>query len=262
MIATRRQIFTILLIGIVLLSAESADAMTDQEAARKLEAMDWYSEEYPPFNYLGEDGVPTGMAVDIMLAALKKVGAHMSPTAFKIVPWNVSYGLVQRKPGTVLFSTTYTPERQRMMKFVGPSVPVRVSVIVAKDKHIVIKDPIDLASLKIGVVRDDIGDQLIRQFALSDESIARKDSLRQLYHYLERGRVDAIAYATDVFSYFLRKTGLNPKLYEEVYVLKEGHLGYAFHKSTPPEILEPLQRAIDELHDDGTIAQIIDRYNR
>ena len=236
-------------------------ALADTEAARQLEAMDWYSEEYPPFNYMGKDGVPTGMAVEILLAALEKVGANIAPENFKIVPWNESYKRVQRNPGTVLFSTTYTPERQRMMKFVGPSIPVRVSIIVPKSKNITVKDVADLAALKIGVVRDDIGDQLVRKFALSDDSIAKKDTLKQLSYFFERGRVDAIAYATSVFSYSVKNSGRDPALYEEAYVLKEGHLGYAFHNSTPPEVLEPLQRAIDALHADGTIDRIIASYN-
>jgi len=245
-----------------LLATSPLSALTDEQAARKLEAMDWYSEEYPPFNYMGEDGVPTGMAVDILLAALKKIGADITPEKFKIVPWNESYKRVQRNPGTVLFSTTYTPERQRMMKFVGPSIPVRVSVIVPKYKNITINNVADLSTLRIGVVRDDIGDQLIRKFALSDESIARKDTLKQLSHYFARGRVDAIAYAADVFSYSMKKSGRDPSRYEEAFILKEGQLGYAFHNSTSAEVLAPLQKAIDSLRADGTINRIIAGYSK
>ena len=244
-----------------LFAASPLFALTEEQVARQLEAMDWYSEEYPPFNYMGKDGVPTGMAVDILLAALKKIGANIIPENFKIVPWNESYKLVQRNPGTVLFSTTYTPERQRMMKFVGPSIPVRVSIIVPKSKKIIVNDVADLSALRIGVVRDDIGDQLIRKFALSDESIAKKDSLKQLSHYFARGRVDAIAYATSVFSYSVKNSGQDPAQYEEALVLKEGQLGYAFHNSTSPEVLAPLQRAIDGLRADGTIDKIIASYN-
>jgi len=120
----------------------------------------------------------------------------------------------------------------------------------------------DLSALRIGVVRDDIGDQLIRKFALSDESIAKKDTLKQLSHYFVRGRVDAIAYATSVFSYSLKNAGQDPALYEEAFVLKEGQLGYAFHNSTSPEVLAPLQKAIDGLRADGTIDKIIASYNK
>ncbi len=118
----------------------------------------------------------------------------------------------------------------------------------------------DLGRLKLGVVRDDIGDQLLRKFALSNDAIQRKNSLTQLLFLFRTGRVDAIAYSVGVFKHAMKRSGQNPDLYEEVLVLKQGWMGYAFHHSTEPEALVPLQEAIDELHADGTIKKIIDRY--
>ena len=119
-----------------------------------------------------------------------------------------------------------------------------------------------LGKLKIGVVRDDIGDQLIRKYALSDDAILRKNSLKQVLYLLSTGRVDAVAYAVDVFNWATKKSGDDPSLYEEIKVLKNGQLGYAFHKSTDQEILIPLQKAVDELRADGTIEKIINSYNK
>ncbi len=257
----KQMLLKVVFCAVILFGVSPLSALSNEEAARKLEAMDWYSEEYPPYNYLGKDGIATGMAVDILIAALKKIGANISPEAFKIVPWNESYKRVQRNPGTVLFSMTYTPERERMMKFVGPSIPVRISVIVPRAKNLKVNSIADLSALRIGVVRDDVGDQLIRKFALSDDAIAKKDSLRQLSYYFARGRVDAIAYASQVFSHYIKSAGEDPGQYEEAYVLKEGHLGYAFHHSTPPEVLAPLQKAINDLRADGTIDRIIAGYS-
>jgi len=253
-----------LIVGVwvfVLLSPVPAVALGDEQAARKLEALDWYSEEYPPYNYKGKDGLATGMAVDILMAALKKTGANIPLASIKIVPWNESYKRIQRNPGTALFSMTYTPERRQIMKFVGPSIPVRVSIIALKSKHVVVKGVADLSTLKIGVVRDDIGDQLIRNLALSDESIFKKDSLKQLIHIFLHDRVDAIAYASNVFKYKIKQLGEAPELFEEAFVLKRGQLGYAFHHLTPSEVLAPLQAAIDSLRADGTISRIISSYS-
>jgi polar amino acid transport system substrate-binding protein len=237
-------------------------AMPDAEVIRQLESFDWISEEYPPYNFRGEDDVVTGMAVDILMAGLKKVGATVPAKNIKILPWKEGYKRVQRKAGTVLFSTTYTPERQQVMKFVGPSVPIRVSIIAPKSKKLAVKDPSDLSPLKIGVVRDDIGDQLVRKFALSDDNIAKKDTLKQLSYFFQRGRVDVIAYVPGVYSHYLKNSDLDPNEFEEVYLLKEGHVGYAFHNSTAPEVLAKLQAAIDELRSDGTIDEIIAKYTK
>jgi len=244
------------------LTAAPVSALTNQEAALKLEALTWYAEDYPPFNYPDSDGIPTGMAVDILMAAFDKIGANIPAASFRIVPWTESYKALQKNPGTALFSMTYTPERQRMMKFVGPSVPIRVSVIVRKSDRIIIKNEADLANLKIGVIRDDIGDQLIRKMALSDEAIAKKNTLKDLVYFFERHRVNALAYSPEVFFHYIKASGGDPGLYEEAYVLKEGQVGYAFNLSTPPDVLAPLQKAIDELRADGTVAKIISAYTK
>ena len=48
--------------------------------------------------------------------------------------------------------------------------------------------------------------------------------------------------------------------YEEVFILKQGQLGYAFHKDTPDEVLGPLQDAVDELRAEGMIDKLIAKY--
>lgn len=258
---TKRLLIFVLWVGIIV-PAPSLYAMSNEDVARTLESLDWISEEYPPYNFRGEDGIVTGMAVDILMAGLKKVDANVPAESIRILPWKDGYKRVQRNEGTVLFSTTYTPERQQVMKFVGPSVPIRVSIIAPKSKNLVIKDAADLSALKIGVVRDDIGDQLIRKFALSDDNIAKKDNLKQLSYFFQRGRVDVIAYVPGVYSHYLKNSGLDPNDYEDVYLLKEGHVGYAFHNATPPEVLARLQTAIDAIRSDGTIESIIAKYTK
>lgn len=238
----------------------TSEAMSPEEAAAALETFTWYSEEYPPYNFEGEDGRPTGMAVDILMAAFERTGVGLTPDDIKIVPWNRSYKFIQKKPKTALFSMTYTPERLAVMKFVGPVVSINVSVIAPRKKGIGELTAEGLGGLTLGVVRDDIGDQLLRKFALSDDAIQRKNSLRQLLFLLRTGRVDAVAYSVDVFKHAMKRSGNNPADYEEVLVLKEGKMGYAFHNSTAPEVLAPLQKAVDELHADGTIKKIIAGY--
>jgi ABC-type amino acid transport substrate-binding protein len=113
----------------IIVSAFHVESASANQVAKQLEALHWYSEEYPPYNFADENGVPTGMAVDILIAAFAKIGVSSTRENIDIVPWNRSYKFIQRRPGTALFSMTYTPERQKLMKFVGPSVPSNISII-------------------------------------------------------------------------------------------------------------------------------------
>ncbi|MBT4939620.1 MAG: transporter substrate-binding domain-containing protein, partial [Rhodospirillaceae bacterium] len=198
-------------VGISFLSTPALSIPLDQ-AAKKLEAFKWYVEEYPPYNFKNKAGETTGMAVDILMAAFRKIGIGLRPKNLEIAPWNQAYKAIQMKPGTALFSMTYTPERQQIMKFVGPSVPSNISIIAARAKKLSNIDTAQLAGLKIAVVRDDIGDQLMRKFALSDDVMWKKNSLKQVLDLLFTERVDAVAYAVDVFNWATKAAGVQPAL--------------------------------------------------
>lgn len=234
-------------------------AVTLDEAVKRLEAMTWYSEEYPPFNYQA-DGKAAGMSVDILMAAFQKIGVDVTPADIEIVPWNRSYNFVRNRPGTALFVMTYSEERERIMKFVGPALPSRVSIIAPRDKGLSIDSPEDLAGLKIGVVREDIGDQLLRAVAPDGATVSKRNTLKALFYLMNSGRVDAVSYSLNVFRHAAREAGEDPNRYVELLVLKEAQLGYAFHNATNPAVLAPLQKALDELKADGTVDRIVARY--
>jgi polar amino acid transport system substrate-binding protein len=255
---------TILMACLVMGSMKAAPAesqtVSSAEAAKKLAELNWYTEEYPPFNYKGDGGRLSGIAVDILSAAFLDLGVKRDASRIPITPWNRSYKFIQKKPGTALFSMTYTAERLKIMKIVGPSVGNNISVIAPVKNRIRALTIEDLGDFTIGVVRDDIGHQLIRSTAFSSDAVVKKNSLKQLIYLLGQGRIDAIAYSVPVFHYTLKQRGVDLSAYEEVLVLKEGQLGYAFHQSTDPAILLHLQKSIDKLKADGTIKAIIRSY--
>ena len=191
---------------------------------------------------------------------MQRLGAKLRPEDIKIIPWNRSYKFIQRKPNTALFAMTYTKERQKIMKFVGPAAPSNVAIIapVAKARKINFKSI--LKSQRIGVVRDDIGDQLLRRLAVSEEVIVRKNSLKQLLYLLKAERLDAVAYAASVFKFAVKRAGGRASSYRNVYTLQNAQVGYAFHKSTDDAVLSYLQKAIDDLRERGVVETIINKY--
>ena len=242
------------------LASPLAHALTQQEAAKQLESLDWYTEDYPPYNFEGKDGKPTGMAIDILMEAFKRLEVGIKAEDIKIVPWNRSYKYIQTRPGTALFSMNQTPEREKIMQFVGPSIPSEVGIIAPKNRRVSISDESDLSRYNIGVVRDDIGDQLVNQLDINKDVIKRKNSLKQILFLLKVGKVDVVSYATDVFLDSVKRSGGNSSEYEVVYSLRKGHMGYAFHQAVDPEVLAPLQQTIDELRAEGVIDRIIQSY--
>ncbi len=250
-----------LLAVIVLLSSSGSLGQTSPELLEKIDAIDWMTEQYPPFNYVDEeDGQLKGITVDILVEMFKKVGAKTTRQDLRVLPWARGYKALLEKPGTALFSTTYTFERLQQFKFVGPVIPTRVSVIADATSKIDALD--DLNELKIGTVRDDVGDQLIRTLGVADRAIEQSHSAYNLVQMLAKGRLDAIVYAEDIARYQFARAGIDSRRYETVLVLKNSHMGYAFHNSTDPRVLEPLRKSLDELRADGTVDRIYSSYIR
>ena len=81
-------------------------------------------------------------------------------------------------------------------------------------------------------------------------------------YLMKSGRIDAVSYAVDVFNFAVKSGEGDPGKYEEVLLLQEGAMGYAFHKSADPAVLAHLQTAIDDLRNEGVIDAIISSYTQ
>ena len=165
----------------------------------------------------------------------------------EILLWARRYKYCLGKPGTALYSTTYTEERLQQFKFVGPIIPTKISVMASKNRKLEINSIMALNKLQIGVIRDDIGDQLIRAAGVDGKIIKPKSSAYNMVQMLHKGRLDTIACAEDIARYQFKLAGIDPNIYESIYVLQKSHMGYTFHKSTDPGVLEYIRKALDEL---------------
>ncbi|MGY9062827.1 MAG: hypothetical protein ACKVG1_11120 [Rhodospirillales bacterium] len=102
------------------ISSSGVKAVSLSEAVHQFEAMDWYTEEYSPYNYVGEYGAPSAIAIDILIGAFKRINVNVPAAQVKITPWADSYVRILRNPGAALFSTTYKKERLKFIKIIGP----------------------------------------------------------------------------------------------------------------------------------------------
>jgi polar amino acid transport system substrate-binding protein len=228
-------------------------------SAQNLNDIQWLSEQYPPYNFV-ENNKPQGISFDVLIEILDLVGIDKNREDIKFMPWARSYKLVQKQPGTAVFSMTYTEERSKLFKFVGPILPSRVSLIAKKSRNLKINSARDMDQLKIGVVREDIGEHQLRELNVKRGAIKQSNHSYNIIQKLDKDRLDCIAYAKDVTFYIMKKYKIDPGNYEEVYLFQEGELYYAFHKETKDSILQPLQEALNSLKADGTVKKIIKKY--
>lgn len=217
------------------------------------------TEEYPPFNFK-KDGKLQGISIDLIMSMYEKMGLSIGRRDIKLWPWARGYKSALTKKNTCLFSTTRTEERDKLFKWVGPIAPTQIVLVAKKSKKIKINSLSDVKAYKVGVVRDDVGEQLLTNGGVGGKSIDRTPSLLTNIKKLNAGRLDMISYEENVTSWTIKSAGLNPDDYETVYVLKKSELFFTLHKDTDSAIAQKLQKALDDLKSSGDYQRILDTY--
>ena len=217
------------------------------------------TEEFPPYNYT-EGGLPKGISTEVLQLVLKDAGFDVPASSFQFMPWARAYNEVLKRPNTLLYSITRTPERENLFKWVGPIAPNRNVLLARRDRGISIKVFSDALHFKTGAIRDDAGEQLLLAKGYPKERLDIAINAQSNLLKLESGRIDLFAYPETVFTWVALQSGKKPDDYQTVFVLHDGFVYFAVNKATPDEVVSRLQRSLDRLKEAGTVQAIIERY--
>ncbi|MBN1971073.1 MAG: transporter substrate-binding domain-containing protein [Candidatus Delongbacteria bacterium] len=214
------------------------------------------TEEYPPYNY-SDKGKVTGISTEIIQEILLRTGIDYQ---LKVYPWARSYKMATEEPNTIIYSITYTEQRKPLFKWVGPLIPTTVDVFAKKSSMIKINGYDDLKNYKIGVVKDDIGEQLLISNGVPASNLEEVAQPLLNLKKLAIDRVDMVSYEGNVVNWLLTNNDMTPSDYEKVYTLQEGQLYIGFEKNTPDDVINKCQAALDEMKKDGTYNKILQTY--
>jgi len=230
--------------------------------AQSLDDLTFITEEFPPFNF-ERDGKRQGIAVDALVEMLAANGAKKTRADIKIWPWARGYETAMKEKNIVLFSTTRTAAREKLFKWVGPIMPARIVLAAKKNRGIKIRtiDELNQMNLKIGVVREDVGEQLLAKMGVNKDKVLQANSGVSVAKMLQAERVDLWAYGAPVIMWNLKELGYNTSEYEEVFTLTESDQYYfALNKDTDDKLVAKLQAALDQLKANGKFNEIVARY--
>lgn len=204
------------------------------------------TEAYPPYNF-SDDNILRGIAVDLLVIASLNTEQPVHRGQIRLMPWARAYNTTLNTPNTMLFSTTRTPERERLFKWAGPIAATRVVLLARKADKIRIQSAADLQRYRIGVIHEDIGEQSLLALGVRKEQLQVSANADALIRQLHAGRIDLWAYEENVAHWFLRNANFNQDDFESVYQLKQGELWFAFNPNVSDEKVQQLQKAIDTL---------------
>lgn len=217
------------------------------------------TENFPPFNmavddknFARDDGID-GISADIVREMFKRAGIKYTLTLR--FPWDRLYRLTLDKPSYGLFSTTYTEERKPLFKWVGPLAKTGWVLLAAPGNDIKVANLKDSAQYNVGAYKNDAVSQALESQGLKPINALRdQENVKKLIS----GKIDLWATTDPVGRYLAKQEGVSGL--NTVLRFKEAELYLALNKDTPDEVVQRLQKALDELRTEGFIDDMTNSY--
>ena len=208
------------------------------------------SGQYPPFNFVNEKNEVVGFDASIGTAIAERVGVK---GALVTTAWDgIIAGLLANKFDTVVGSMTITPEREKVVDFVGPYYHAGRAVFVNDASAVQKLD--ELKGKTLGVTLGETHEKWAREQGGWD--VRTYKGLPELLLELKSGRVDAIVVDNIPVMVAVKETGEKVRRLETPDI--EGGsvaIGIAIRKNNP-ELKAAMQKALDAMMADGSYEKI------
>ena len=210
------------------------------------------TENYPPFN-MKQDGSQQiiGISTDIVRKLMVRAGINYS---IKFLPWQRAYNMALKQADTCVFSTTVTEEREPKFKWVGPLVSNDWIFFGRADSGLHIESLEDARDHVVGGYKGDAVALFLEQEGF-ELDLASHDHVNPAK--LAAGRFDIWATGNYLGPYLARQAGVD---IEPLFTFRKTVMSLACNPSVEDELVERLNALLQELVDEGSVAEIEAKY--
>ncbi|WP_175384473.1 amino acid ABC transporter substrate-binding protein [Bacillus sp. FJAT-27225] len=208
-------------------------------------------DKFAPMGFRDENNEIVGFDIDYAKAAAEKMGVDVK---FQPIDWKTKESeLSSGRIDLIWNGYTITDDRKKKVLFTKPYLENAQVVVTLADSNI--KKLSDLEGKVVGL-------QSLSSAADALNSNPIKDKLKEVTEFsdnvmalndLKSGRLDAVIIDEVVINYYMAKEKEAFKVLDESLSPEEYGVGV---KKGNEELLEKLQKALDELNEDGTAAEI------
>ena len=237
----KRVIAGILLVGILataLAGCKNAD-VTKKEREKPVITLG--SDSYPPYNYLNEDGIPTGIDVELATEAFRRMGYQVDVVQ---INWEKKKELVESGEIDCIMGCFSMEGRLDDYRWAGPYIASRQVVAVNESSDIY-----KLSDLE--------GKNLAVQSTTKPESIFLNRTDERIPK-LGKGYVDAVAAHEESIVQYMKDYDASFRILEDPLMVVG--IGVAFAKEDDRGICEQMDQTLEEMRQDGTSLKIIKKY--
>lgn len=236
-------------------SGSSSSSESTESGETKETLIIGIDDKFAPMGFRDESNEIVGFDIDYARAAAEKMGVEVK---FQPIDWKTKESeLSSGRIDLIWNGYTITDERKEKVLFTKPYLKNAQVVVTLADSEIA-----ELADLDGKVV----GLQSLSSAADALDSSSVKSSLKEVTEFsdnvtalsdLKNGRVDAVVIDEIVIDYYMTKEKETFKILEESLAPEEYGIGV---KKGNEELLEKLQAALDEMNEDGTAAEISQKW--
>ena len=215
------------------------------------------SDTYPPYIYLNNDGIPSGIDVEIATEAFRRMGYA---ARFETINWEQKTNLVESGAIDCIWGCFSMDGREEVYRWAGPYMVSRQ--VAAVDAHSSIRTLSDLAGKTIAVQSTGKPEEIF--LSGSDPRIPQTVDVLSIenrsvqYAMLACGYVDAIAAHEEAITQYMKDYGADFRFLDPP-LLTTG-IGVAFSDNDTRGLAGELTKTLAEMRQDGTMLAIVSKY--
>ncbi|MTV40230.1 substrate-binding periplasmic protein [Duganella radicis] len=213
------------------------------------------TEHLPPSSMAGADGVITGRATEKIRELMVRTGTDYK---IELLPWKRALLMAQTQGQTCVYSTSRTPEREALFKWVGPTDEAEWQFWGRADHRFPLNSIDDARKLRIGTTIGDARDDYLRSRGFHVDA-ATNDLVNPQKLLLNRIDLWAVAIRNGV------AFPGHPDWADKIVPLLVFHrvkVYLACNPSVPDEVIDKLNAALAEMRRDGALARIDRKYDQ
>jgi polar amino acid transport system substrate-binding protein len=211
------------------------------------------TEAAPPYSVREGERV-VGIGADTVREIMGRAGIEHT---IELLPWKRAYTAALERGDACVFSTTRTPEREPLFKWIGPIGEADWVLMGRADRKLHLENLDDARPYRIGTYNGDARDQYLRSRGFNVDP-APNDMLN--LRKLMANRIDLWAASIRRGSVALERMGYADKVVP-VLVFNRIRVYLACNHAVPDALTARMTAALDAMERDGTVQRILHRYD-
>lgn len=214
---------------------------------------------YLPMEFRDDENNLVGFDIDLIEALGKELGVK---TEITTVAWDgIFTGLTANQYDVIISSTSITPERQQNYSQSDPYIANGIVIVTNADNKDGAVEFEELDGKTVGVQIEtsaDIAAQILKEETGADVTIKQYDGMLDAFAALEGKQIDYVITDTGVAQYYVAEKPETFVVTTEEPLTNEP-IGVTATKENS-ELIEKINTALDTLRENGTLAQISDKW--